>query len=54
MEKMEKSSLKSNAKNRLVSELQKKILIFTNSMGWTLEYDGNQIKSSDEMESIKL
>jgi len=53
MEKMEKSSLKSNAKNRLVSELQK-IYILTNSMGWTLEYDGNKIKSSDEMESIKL
>ncbi len=53
MEKIEKSSLKSNAKNRLVSELQK-IYILTNSMGWTLEYDGNQIMSSDEMESIKL
>jgi hypothetical protein len=53
MEKIEKSSLKSNAKNRLVSELQK-IYILTNSMGWTLEYDGNKIKSSDEMESIKL
>ena len=53
MEKIEKSSLKSNAKNRLVSELQK-IYILTNSMGWTLEYDGNQFKSSDELESIKL
>ncbi len=53
MEKVEKSSLKSNAKNRLVSELQK-IYILTNSMGWTLEYDGNKIKSSDELESIKL
>ncbi|HZJ37142.1 MAG TPA: hypothetical protein VFD29_11015, partial [Gillisia sp.] len=53
MEKIEKSSLKSNAKNRLVSELQK-IYILTNSMGWTLEYDGKQIKSSDAMESIKL
>jgi hypothetical protein len=36
-----------------VSELQK-IYILTNSMGWTLEYDGNKIKSSDELESIKL
>lgn len=52
-EKIEKSSLKSNAKNRLVSELQK-IYILTNSMGWTLEYDGSQIKSSDALESIKL
>ncbi len=53
MEKIEKSSLKSNAKNRLVSELQK-IYILTNSMGWTLKYDGNQIKSSYELESINL
>ena len=53
MEKIEKSSLKSNAKNRLVSELQK-IYILTNSMGWTLEYDGSKIKSSDELESIQL
>jgi hypothetical protein len=53
MDKIEKSSFKSNAKNRLVSELQK-IYILTNSMGWTLEYDGSQIKSSDELESIKL
>ncbi len=53
MEKMEKSSLKSNAKNRLVSELQK-IYILTNSMGWTLEYEGTKIRSSDAMESIEL
>lgn len=53
MEKMEKSSLKSNAKNRLVSELQK-IYILTNSMGWTLEYNGNKIGSPEAMESIKL
>jgi len=53
MEKIEKSSLKSNAKNRLVSELQK-IYILTNSMGWTLEYEGRQLKSSDAFESIKL
>jgi len=53
MEKIEKSSLKSNAKNRLVSELQK-IYILTNSMGWTLEYEGSQIKSSDELESMKF
>jgi hypothetical protein len=53
MEKIEKSSLKSNGKNRLVSELQK-IYILTNSMGWTLEYDGKKIKSSGELESIKL
>ena len=53
MEKIENSSLKSNAKNRLVSELQK-IYILTNSMGWTLKYEGNEIKSSEVIESIKL
>lgn len=53
MEKIEKSTLKSNAKNRLVSELQK-IYILTNSMGWTLEYNGNTISSSEAMESIRL
>ncbi len=52
-EKIENSSLKTNAKNRLVSELQK-IYILTNSMGWTLEYNGNRIGSSEEMEKIKL
>lgn len=40
--KIEKSTLKSNAKNRLISELSK-ILITTNSMGWTLKYDGETV-----------
>jgi Protein of unknown function (DUF4230) len=40
--KINASSLKSNAKNRLVSELSK-ILILTNSMGWTLKYNGNTV-----------
>jgi len=53
MEKIEKSTIKTNAKNRLVSELQK-IYILTNSMGWTLEYNGNTISSSEAMETIKL
>lgn len=52
MNKIEKSSIKTNAKNRLVSELQK-IYILTNSMGWKLEYNGNQI-NSESMEAIKL
>jgi hypothetical protein len=41
--KIEKSSLKTNAKNRLISELSK-ILILTNTMGWKLQYDGQVIK----------
>ena len=40
--KIEKSSLQTNAKNRLISELSK-ILILTNSMGWTLKYQGNTV-----------
>ena len=42
--KMEQSSLKSNAQNRLISELSK-ILILTNAMGWTLQYQGKTIQS---------
>lgn len=52
-EKIEKSTLKSNAKNRLVSELQK-IYILTSSMGWTLEYQDQPIKNSESLERIKL
>ncbi len=51
--KIETSALKSNAQNRLVSELQK-IYILTSSMGWKLEYKGNVINNDREMETIKL
>ncbi len=45
--KIEKSTLKSNAQNRLLSELTK-MLVLTNSMGWQLKYNGNTIiKESD-------
>ncbi|SDM65060.1 DUF4230 domain-containing protein [Kriegella aquimaris] len=37
MKKVEVSSLKTNAQNRLISELSK-FYILTNSMGWTLVY----------------
>lgn len=50
--KIEKSSLKANAKNRLVSELSK-MLILTNSMGWTLRYDGETIQKEQDFE-VKL
>jgi hypothetical protein len=40
--KIEKSSLKTNAQNRLISELQK-ILILTNTMGWKLQYNGQDV-----------
>lgn len=45
--KIEKSSLKSNAKNRLISELSK-ILILTSSMGWKLQYEGNVIENESD------
>jgi hypothetical protein len=45
--KIAKSTLKSNAQNRLLSELSK-ILILTNTMGWKLQYNGDTIESTDE------
>ena len=45
--KIEKSTLKSNAQNRLISELSK-MLILTNSMGWQLIYKGNTIKNDND------
>lgn len=51
--KVEASSLKSNAENRLISELQK-IYILTNSMGWTLQYNNQNFSNSEELEKIKL
>lgn len=51
--KIEASELRTNAQNRLISELQK-IYILTNSMGWTLQYNDSAIESEQELESIKL
>jgi uncharacterized protein YjdB len=52
--KIEKSSLKTNAQNRLVSELSK-ILILTNTMGWKLRYEGKVIESEKDFgQKIKL
>jgi lipopolysaccharide export LptBFGC system permease protein LptF len=45
--KIEKSSLKLNAKNRLISELSK-ILILTSSMGWKLQYEGQIIEDETD------
>ncbi|WP_339889563.1 DUF4230 domain-containing protein [uncultured Flavobacterium sp.] len=50
--KIDQSTLKSNAKNRLLSELSK-MLVLTNSMGWTLKYDGAEVKSEKDLE-LKL
>lgn len=52
--KIEKSTLKSNAQNRLISELSK-ILILTNSMGWKLQYEGKEITNEKELQQdLKL
>ncbi|KGO96361.1 hypothetical protein Q767_05455 [Flavobacterium enshiense DK69] len=46
--KIEKSKLKTNAENRLVSELAK-ILILTNTMGWKLEYKNQVIQTESQL-----
>ncbi|MBF03781.1 MAG: hypothetical protein CMP76_10845 [Flavobacterium sp.] len=46
--KIENSTLKSNAQNRLLSELTK-MLVVTNSMGWTLQYKGNVIQKETDL-----
>ncbi|MFE3868882.1 DUF4230 domain-containing protein [Flavobacterium sp. LS2P90] len=52
--KIEKSSLKTNAQNRLISELSK-ILILTNTVGWKLQYEGKVIESEKDFgKKIKL
>lgn len=45
--KIEKSTLKTNAQNRLLSELTK-FLVLTNSMGWQLKYNGNTITNESD------
>lgn len=42
MKKVEASSLRSNAQNRLISELSK-FYVLTNSMGWTLMYGDDEV-----------
>lgn len=51
--KIEASDLKSNAKNRLISELSK-FYILTNSLGWTLKYNENSVQSVNDLQNLKL
>ena len=51
--KIEASDFKKNAKNRLISELSK-FYILTNSLGWTLNYRENQIKTHEGFNTLKL
>jgi len=51
--KIEASELRTNAENRLISELQK-IYILTNSMGWTLQYNTTVIEDERDLQTLKL
>ncbi|MBS9461916.1 DUF4230 domain-containing protein [Flagellimonas sp. 389] len=51
LKKIEASSLKSNAENRLVSELSK-LYVLTNSLGWKLVYNQKQIDSSTQLDAM--
>lgn len=52
--KMETSTLKSNAQNRLISELSK-LLITTSNLGWTLKYEGKVIENEKDFDQkLKL
>ncbi len=53
IKKIEASDLKSNAQNRLLSELSK-FLILTNSLGWTLEYNQTPVLSLEVLQTLKL
>lgn len=50
-DKIEKSDLRSNAKNRLISELQK-IYLLTNNLGWTLRFNSEEVRSEKRIEEI--
>jgi len=52
-EKIEESDIQSNAQNRLISELQK-IYILTNSLGWTLRYNSEEIRSPEGFLDLAL
>ncbi|WP_299519642.1 DUF4230 domain-containing protein [Winogradskyella sp.] len=52
MKKIESSELKSNAQNRLISELSK-FFILTNSLGWTLQYNQNPIIEREQLKEIE-
>ncbi|TPV31985.1 DUF4230 domain-containing protein [Paucihalobacter ruber] len=51
--KLENSEMKSNAKNRLISELSK-FYILTNSLGWTLKYNQTPIEAATELNELDL
>ncbi|AKA34548.1 DUF4230 domain-containing protein [Flagellimonas lutaonensis] len=52
LKKIKASNLMSNAENRLVSELSK-LLVLTNSMGWTLVHDQTPVTDQDDLDIFK-
>lgn len=50
-QKIEASTLKRNAKNRLISELAK-FYVLTNSMGWQLVYGNQPVRNLDGLQII--
>jgi predicted negative regulator of RcsB-dependent stress response len=53
LKKLENSNLKSNAENRLISELSK-FFILTKSLGWTLKYNATVIRDKADLERLVL
>ena len=51
--KIEASDIKTNAKNRLISELSK-FYILTNSLGWTLRYSEAPITKIEQLKTLKF
>ena len=52
LKKIEASTLRTNAQNRLLSELSK-FLVLTNSMGWTLTYGDKHIQNLEELKLLE-
>jgi hypothetical protein len=52
MKKLEASDLKTNSKNRLISELSK-FYILTSSLGWTLKYKETPITNQEVFKTLK-
>ncbi|WP_047247508.1 DUF4230 domain-containing protein [Maribacter thermophilus] len=52
LKKVEASSLKSNAQNRLMSELHK-FYILTNTLGWRLSFEGTLIETANDFPTLR-
>jgi hypothetical protein len=53
LKKIDASSLRSNAQNRLLSELSK-FLVLTNSMGWILVYNDSPVEDLERFSQVFL